>query len=99
MIKEFTDRGLEVMITELDIRIKNSGGEEALIKQAQQYAAVYDACLANKMCKGVVRWNFDDSHSWIPSTYADQGRATMFGPNCTPKPLIMKEVIKVLQKY
>jgi endo-1,4-beta-xylanase len=99
-IKKFTDRSLEVSITELDIRIHNNDQSEATLnKQATQYAMVYDACLANPRCKMVVRWNIDDDHSWIPSGIPGWGSATMFGSKCQVKPRIFNAVHKVLAKY
>lgn len=99
-IKKFTDRGLEVSFTELDIRLRDGDRSEAsLNKQAWQYAAVYDACLGNPRCKMVVRWNIDDDHSWIPEYIQGYGSATMFGTKCQVKPKIFNAVHKVLAKY
>jgi GH35 family endo-1,4-beta-xylanase len=70
-----------------------------LKKQAAQYAQVYDVCLKNPKCKAVIRWNVDDSLSWIPQGIPGWGSATMYGPQCQAKPKIFNAVKAVLAKY
>ncbi|UZJ56946.1 hypothetical protein CBS101457_006266 [Exobasidium rhododendri] len=76
-IQGFIDLGLDVMITELDI--KSNGDIE---QQAKDYATVYEACINKKGCKGVMRWNLDEDVSWETGS-----KAELFGPNCASKGL------------
>jgi len=54
-MERFAAAGLEVAVTELDIRITLPATEEDLSNQAAQYAQVVKACVNVKKCVGVVR--------------------------------------------
>ena len=47
-IKHFTDLGLQVHITEMDVRIKLPATEDELIRQAQVYKEMLEVCLSSK---------------------------------------------------
>lgn len=49
-MKMFTDLGVEVMITEVDIRIKNDGGVAEYKQQALDFGEVYGICMKNPRC-------------------------------------------------
>ncbi|GFZ42725.1 1,4-beta-D-xylan xylanohydrolase [Saitozyma sp. JCM 24511] len=89
-MKQFTDLGLDVAITELDIRVPvdSSGVANATVQkmQADNYATVVQACLDNGNCPGVTVWGFDDGHSWIPGVFKGQGDANLYDFNYQPKP-------------
>ena len=87
-IKRFTDLGLEVHITELDVPIQDMTGapEEKLARQAQIYRQIMEVCLANKGCKAFVTWGLDDRHSWIPGFTGKPDVALLFDENYQPKP-------------
>lgn len=57
-MERFTSVGLEVAVTELDIRITLPATEEDLQNQATQYAQVVQACVNVKKCVGVVSVSF-----------------------------------------
>ncbi|WP_421736076.1 endo-1,4-beta-xylanase [Cellulomonas sp.] len=61
-LQRFSDLGVEVQITELDIQ---TGGN-----QANMYAGVVKACLAVSRCKGITVWGVRDSDSWRGSDNA-----------------------------
>lgn len=56
-MKQFTDLGLEVPLTELDVRVKVDANDYAtpaeLATQATDYATAVNACLGNALCPGV----------------------------------------------
>jgi endo-1,4-beta-xylanase len=90
-IKRFTDLGLEVSITELDVRIFTTGvtPEEfatELAKQADYYRQVFDACLTQRHCVGVTVWGFSDKYSWVPGFFTGEGAACLFDEAFHPKP-------------
>jgi len=85
-IQRFADLGLEVAITELDVRMTTPSTSDKLAQQATDYAAVENACLAVRGCVGVTVWDFTDKYSWIPSTFPGQGAATPYDENLRPKP-------------
>lgn len=57
-MERFTSVGLEVAVTELDIRITLPATKEDLQNQATQYAQVVQACVNVKKCVGVVSVSF-----------------------------------------
>ncbi|MFI6039727.1 endo-1,4-beta-xylanase [Streptomyces sp. NPDC051315] len=85
-IQRFADLGVDVAITELDIRMQLPSDSAKLTQQAADYKAVMNACLAVSRCTGVTVWGFTDSDSWIPSTFPGQGAATPYDENYAPKP-------------
>ncbi|NEA99932.1 endo-1,4-beta-xylanase [Streptomyces sp. SID13726] len=85
-IQRFADLGVDVAITELDIRMALPSDTAKLTQQAADYKAVMNACVAVARCAGVTVWGFTDSDSWIPSTFPGQGAATPYDENYAPKP-------------
>jgi endo-1,4-beta-xylanase len=85
-IQRFADLGVDVAITELDIRMQLPSDSAKLTQQAADYKAVMNACVAVSRCVGVTVWGFADSDSWIPSTFPGQGAATPYDENYAPKP-------------
>ncbi|MFG2458795.1 endo-1,4-beta-xylanase [Streptomyces sp. NPDC048523] len=85
-IQRFADLGVDVAITELDIRMTLPSDSAKLTQQAADYKAVMNACVAVARCVGATVWGFTDSDSWIPSTFPGQGAATPYDENYAPKP-------------
>lgn len=85
-IQRFADLGVDVAITELDIRMTLPSDSAKLTQQAADYKAVVNACVAVARCVGATVWGFTDSDSWIPSTFPGQGAATPYDENYAPKP-------------
>ncbi|OLN83318.1 Endo-1,4-beta-xylanase 5 [Colletotrichum chlorophyti] len=83
----FTDLGLEVALTELDVRHARLPADDAAVRQqAKDYATAVKACVDNARCVGVVVWEFTDKHSWVPSTFKGAGDACLFDKEMRPKP-------------
>jgi uncharacterized protein (TIGR03437 family) len=89
-IKRLTDLGLELQITEFDVRlpVDSSGIATAanLAAQAQIYHDVIELCLKYPKCTAVQTWGFTDRHSWIPGTYPGMGAALPFDASYNSKP-------------
>jgi endo-1,4-beta-xylanase len=85
-IQRLADLGLDVAITELDIRMKTPSDSGKLAQQAQDYAKVVDSCLAVLRCVGLTTWGLSDNHSWIPGVFPGEGAALPFDGNLQPKP-------------
>lgn len=85
-IQRFADLGVDVAITELDIRMQLPSTDAKLTQQAADYKAVLDACVAVTRCTGVTVWGFTDSDSWIPDVFTGYGAATPYDENYVPKP-------------
>src|SRR5262249_47944705 len=80
-MRAFTDLGLEVQITGLDVRLPVDGAGKAaredLERQALAYRDVVRACLDVEGCKAIQVWGFSDAHSWIPQFFPGQGAGTL----------------------
>ncbi|KAF8600924.1 endo-1,4-beta-xylanase A precursor [Ceratobasidium sp. AG-I] len=84
--QRFADLGLDVAITELDIRMTLPTTDALLASQAENYKYVVNACLAVSRCVGITVWDTSDDYSWIPSVFPTQGAALLFDANKKPKP-------------
>lgn len=80
--------GLQVQITELDVRIQGGTGtrEERLAEQARIYRQVMAACLSASGGTAFVMWGFTDRHSWIPWHTGRPDAALIFDESYQPKP-------------
>ncbi|MUL40503.1 endo-1,4-beta-xylanase [Streptomonospora sp. PA3] len=85
-MRRFTELGLEVTVTELDVSIGMPAGEKELRAQADDYRTVVETCLAVSGCKGVTVWGVGDADSWIPSWFPGWGAALPFDQGYAPKP-------------
>lgn len=85
----FTELGLEVAVTELDVGIPTSNGITAqeLANQAEVYRNVLEACLETEGCTTFVMWGFTDKHTWIPGfTQGEYDAPLPWNENYEPKP-------------
>ncbi|HLU29239.1 MAG TPA: endo-1,4-beta-xylanase [Glycomyces sp.] len=85
-LQRFADLGVDVAITELDIRMDLPRDQAKDTQQAEDYATVVEACLAVDRCVGVTVWDFSDAHSWIPSVFPGQGAALIYDEDYRKKP-------------
>jgi endo-1,4-beta-xylanase len=85
-MQRFADLGLELIITELDIRISTPADSSELQRQAQQYAGITQMCLEVSACSGITVWGISDRDSWVPGTFPGEGAACLYDDNYQPKP-------------
>ncbi|CAG2101418.1 unnamed protein product [Medioppia subpectinata] len=93
-IQRFSHLGLDVAITELNIRYKLPGSQEKINKQTQDYAHAFQACMNVERCVGVTVWGFTDKYSNIfDKGYGEQQLWTV---DCKPKPAVaaVKKLLK-----
>ena len=88
VMDEFAALGVDVAVTELDLRIRLPADDKSLAVQAADYASVVRACRATPRCVGVTTWGITDDHSWIPSFFSAYGAALPFDENYQPKPAV-----------
>lgn len=84
--RRLADLGLEVSITELDVRMPLPLAPPAATRQAAVYRDVADFCLRQPNCQALVLWGFTDKYSWIPQIYSGAGEALIFDVAYRPKP-------------
>ena len=93
---QFTAAGVEVAITELDVRFSSLPPTSSqLTQQATDYANSVGSCVDVTGCVGVTIWDFDDKYSWVPSTFSGQGEACVYNQDLTPKPAA-QSIVSVL---
>jgi endo-1,4-beta-xylanase len=78
--------GLEVSITEMDVRISLPTTAQELSEQALAYRDLVEFCLTQPNVKTLVTWGFTDKYSWIPGFFSGFGDALIFDMNYQPKP-------------
>jgi endo-1,4-beta-xylanase len=88
VMAEFAALGVDVAVTELDLRIRLPADKPALEAQAADYASVVRACRSTPRCVGVTTWGITDDRSWIPSFFSGYGAALPFDENYRPKPAV-----------
>jgi endo-1,4-beta-xylanase len=85
-LKRLGALGLEVHITEMDVRLPVPASANDLAVQAAVYRNVLSACLENSNCTALLTWGVSDANSWIPAAYPGFGAALLFDPQFLPKP-------------
>lgn len=87
-IQRFVDLGVEVRITELDIRMNTPASQQNIAQQAQDYKKVFEACWAVDGCNGVTIWGISDQYSWIPDVFPGEGAALPWNSDYSVKPAL-----------
>jgi endo-1,4-beta-xylanase len=78
--------GVDIAITEADVRIQLPADQNKLNQQATMYKQVWDDCHAVSRCVEFTTWGYTDRHSWVPGTFPGEGAACLFDSNLRPKP-------------
>lgn len=94
-LDRFSKLGLQIHITELDIRVTDSS-DATLQAQAEFYRKYVDICRRVPNCKLIQTWGFTDKHSWIPGTFRGMGWALLWDENYAAKPSY-RSVLEALQ--
>lgn len=85
-MKRLSALGLDVHITEMEVKIKKPVTEKKLAQQAHIYRNILDVCLSADNCKAFVMWGFTDRHSYIPYALPGWDAAFIFDESYRPKP-------------
>ncbi|HLU72802.1 MAG TPA: endo-1,4-beta-xylanase, partial [Nonomuraea sp.] len=86
VMRRFADLGLEIAVTEMDVRMVMPVTPEKLATQAEYYSRALADCLSVKACKEFTVWSFTDRHSWVPDWFEGEGAACILDENLKPKP-------------
>ena len=80
--------GLEVQITEMDVKIQDDARslQAKLDAQASIYRDMLSTCLSVVKCTAFVMWGFTDAHSWIPAFTGHPDAPLIFDEQYRPKP-------------
>jgi len=85
-LERFAALGVQVRITEVDIRMQMPRDATKDATQATYYRNVVSACLAVQACAGITIWGITDKYSWVPDTFSGEGAALPWDANYTAKP-------------
>jgi endo-1,4-beta-xylanase len=84
-LQRFAALGLDLHITELDIRLSDSS-PASLNAQAKLYGELMTMCLQQPKCRVFQTWGFTDKYSWIPEFFSGKGWALLWDVNYQKKP-------------
>lgn len=101
-LRATADLGVDVVYTEIDIRMNTPATPEKLAVQESAFERVAKSCLAVNRCVGMSVWvcfaSFDsfvmltryegisDKYSWIPGVFEGEGAALLWDENYNKKP-------------
>jgi len=80
-LQRFASLGLDVAVTELDVRMQLPPDTNKVNTQNTYYRNVVNACLAVTRCVGITEWGFTDKYSWIPGVFPGEGSAHLADEN------------------
>jgi endo-1,4-beta-xylanase len=68
-IRRLAALGLQVNVSEMDVRVRELPAATRLERQRQVYRDVVAACVAEPRCEAVTLWGFTDAHSWVDAAF------------------------------
>jgi endo-1,4-beta-xylanase len=92
-LQRFADLGVDVAVTELDVRMVLPRDSTKDATQATYYNNVVKACVAVTRCVGITIWDYTDKYSWVPSTFSGQGAALPWDENLAKKPTAYNAIV------
>ncbi len=87
-MQRLSEAGLDIQITEMDVKLQYSDKSEAveLAAQAEIYQRVLNACLSVESCSAFLTWGLTDKYSWIPGWTGKPDAPLLFDEESKPKP-------------
>jgi len=82
----YTDLGVDVAYTEIDIRMRTPQNNQKLQTQADHYYRLTRVCMENPRCVGLTVWGVSDRYSWVPQTFPGESFALLWSDNYSKKP-------------
>ena len=81
----FAALGVDVAITELDIRIPLPATSASEAQQKTDFESTVGACVKTQRCVGVTLWDFDDKYSWLVNGEPGYGNGDPWDANLQKK--------------
>jgi endo-1,4-beta-xylanase len=85
-MQRFEDLGLEISVTEADVRMIMPPDNAKLQAHAHGYNTLLQGCLLIDRCVMFTVWGFTDKYSWVPGFFTEEGAATLLDEEFNPKP-------------
>ncbi|KAI2619455.1 glycoside hydrolase family 10 protein [Hypomontagnella submonticulosa] len=86
VMQSYAALGVEVALTELDVRVETPANETNMAQQAEVYKNSVGACVQVPACVGVTIWDFYDPFSWVPAVFPGEGAALLWFDDFTKHP-------------
>ena len=88
-LADVADLGLDIVISELDVREHRftASVEERDQQVADETQRFLDAVLDEPRVRGIVAWGLSDRHSWLLSYYDKRNRGNLYDDALQPKPM------------
>jgi endo-1,4-beta-xylanase len=87
-MQRFADLGLNISVTEADVRMPLPTDVFKQQSQVQGYHSLLEPCLLTRGCDSFTVWGYTDKYSWVPGFFPGEGAATLFDANFQPKPAL-----------
>lgn len=84
-MERFAKLGLQIAVTEADVRLKLPVDAAKLQVQAESFRDALSDCRAVEACRSFTIWGFTDRYSWIPENQPGYGAATILDRGLNPK--------------
>jgi endo-1,4-beta-xylanase len=85
-MRRFQDLGLEISVTEADVRMIMPPDNAKLQAQANGYNTLLQGCLLIRRCVMFTVWGFTDKYSWVPGFFDGEGAANLLDEEFAAKP-------------
>ncbi|PGH15522.1 hypothetical protein AJ80_05539 [Polytolypa hystricis UAMH7299] len=85
-LEMFTELGVDVAYTEVDIRMNTPSDAQKLQVHAEAWGRMTAACMNVERCVGITVWGVADKYSWVPQTFPGEGAALLWDDNYQKKP-------------
>jgi endo-1,4-beta-xylanase len=82
----FSELGLDLSVTEADVRYPLPDDQYNVAAQTQGYHMLLQPCLLIDSCNSFTVWGVSDQYSWIPDFFEGQGNALLWSDTYQPKP-------------
>ncbi|HEY0866448.1 MAG TPA: endo-1,4-beta-xylanase [Fimbriimonas sp.] len=84
-VRRFRDLGLQVLVTEMDVRIPEPFSQEKREEQGRIYEEFVRACVEEGVTR-ILTWGLTDRYSWIPGFFQGTGEALPLDSKMRTKP-------------
>lgn len=84
-MRRLGELGLQVQITEMDVRFNGEPSESTLRRQASDYRRVMETCLNSSACTAFITWGVSDRYTWL------RGSDLGFFKNAAVAPLLFDD--------
>jgi endo-1,4-beta-xylanase len=85
-VQRFADLGIDVAVTEADVRMTLPATPDKLAAQAQYFSQLLADYLTLSKPVSFTMWGFTDAHSWVDGFFTGEGAACILDANYQPKP-------------